>query len=712
MSRESAATSTCRRGGIALLLLVGLLPAMPYDRAAFVSQADEHWNNSDPAKIDTPRFQYYECQNCAEFGSQCAYEGGVPFLRKSEDFIGKWNNQPHYGVRDDKPHPPLIHNVGALRDYLESFGGQHEIRDGGNDVPSWIEPGDFGFLYPNVGEQTPYHTVPIILPFTDGDGHRDADFATNCDPHHSKLGPDKRTFRQKYGERKVEWVHVPSILRYCMQPKQLNNIDSTFKDKMDVFFKYKCCWHEQSGAPWIENPSFYACLGWEEARGLTWDTMKSPRFNLAGCTDVQLRQWSWSTLQTGTNTIEIRGSTDDGATWPHLIAAGSDPAQAIVLPWAANRESVRVAWIYVGHVQKGRYWCVDDIEIQARPSLFYDLSVTEVRWPRGKITQGRTIVPKVWVWNSGSKQDSGWVKFRMYDYYKDSVYVRLWPYQDSLVAFSGWVATPGPHFAECFVEAALDEQRHNDTATMSFSVVADQWDTMFPVYGGFGMRPGACITTTHPDTLYCSPGRYCFFADYIVSQNLWKTRAPTIKNFAQGAGLTYPPHSNLIFAVRGSGKEFYRYNKLYNFWERLHNTKWGVGSNGTLAWGGGERIYLLRGKGYKGFARYYTTGDYWEDRANTPDGTDDGASLVWTGGDSLFALRGGGGREFYLYRISTNTWTTLSAQTPAPVGDGGALAYDPLTNKIYAFFGGNMDCPRFAGQFLRRHLLALHTRLG
>jgi len=58
-----------------LLLAVGMLPATTYDRQAVVDHANEHWNNADPAGRD-PRFMYYPCQSCAEFGSQCQYEIG------------------------------------------------------------------------------------------------------------------------------------------------------------------------------------------------------------------------------------------------------------------------------------------------------------------------------------------------------------------------------------------------------------------------------------------------------------------------------------------------------------------------------------------------------------------------------------------------------------------------------------------------------------
>jgi hypothetical protein len=47
------------------VLVVGVLSAMPYNRANFRKHADEHWNKDVPGLRDH-RFEYYPCQNCAE----------------------------------------------------------------------------------------------------------------------------------------------------------------------------------------------------------------------------------------------------------------------------------------------------------------------------------------------------------------------------------------------------------------------------------------------------------------------------------------------------------------------------------------------------------------------------------------------------------------------------------------------------------------------
>ncbi len=208
--------------------------------------------------------------------------------------------------------------------------------------------------------------------------------------------------------------------------------DSKFIFTWFVRHAFIYCWHENQGGIWLwyDNPTVYACLSWSETRGNTWDTLISPRINLAGCSAAVFRQRCISTLQHGSNkTIEIRGSTNDGATWPYLI--GTDTTTQASLPWATNQRNVRIAWIYKGPAQAGRYWCVDDIEVWAKPSRQRDVSVSEVKFPKGLITQGKQVKPSVFVWNHGMQTES--ISVRMtFGGYTDTRWVRLHPYNDTL----------------------------------------------------------------------------------------------------------------------------------------------------------------------------------------------------------------------------------------------------------------------------------------
>ncbi|MEO0079887.1 MAG: hypothetical protein ABIK44_04335 [candidate division WOR-3 bacterium] len=84
--------------------------------------------------------------------------------------------------------------------------------------------------------------------------------------------------------------------------------------------------------------------------------------------------------------------------------------------------------------------------------------------------------------------------------------MKLYPYNDTLLEFATWNASPGTYTAICYTSLDSDECRGNDTATLTFRVVADTWVRMFPVYGG-GLMPGACLATTDSNTIFCANGR-------------------------------------------------------------------------------------------------------------------------------------------------------------------------------------------------------------
>jgi len=122
--------------------------------------------------------------------------------------------------------------------------------------------------------------------------------------------------------RDLEIIHIPDVMMGCRNLMYYFNSDSTFKIIWYVRHGFKCCWHENLGGswPWSSNPTAYACLSWTEASGTTWDTLISPKLNLAACSSVVFRQRTYSNLLHGGNkTIEVRGSTNDGATWPYHI---------------------------------------------------------------------------------------------------------------------------------------------------------------------------------------------------------------------------------------------------------------------------------------------------------------------------------------------------------------------------------------------------------
>jgi hypothetical protein len=142
----------------------------------------------------------------------------------------------------------------------------------------------------------------------------------------------------------------------------------------------------------------------------------------------------------------------------------------------------------------------------------------------------------------------------------------------------------------------------------------------------------------------------------------------------------------------GSRKCFWAYSIAGDTWKTLAATPFKVSrEGGALAYGGNDRVYLLRGGGKRDFGRFNCSTGVWSTTSALPPAEiGAGGSLVWTRGDTLYALRGGGYRDFYRYVAGADTWDSC-ASLPVTVKAGGALAYYPPGNQIYAFVGGKRD---------------------
>jgi hypothetical protein len=359
---------------------------------------------------------------------------------------------------------------------------------------------------------------------------------------------------------------------------------------------------------------------------------------------------------------------------------------------------VRLAWCYHGVVSSG-FWCIDDVELLAKPTRSKDLCVTEIQAPRGIITQGKIIRPRVYIWNTGKEAATSTVRLTIgsppYSYDQTQTIMPN-PYNDTMLEFNlTWLAMPpGTYTVTAYANLAGDECRANDTASLTFQVVANTWVKMYSIYGGAGMASGACLAPVDTDRIFCATGQKNFFAKYVLREDLWYTRAPTPQSFSNGGALAYPGSGDTLYAFRGNASlDFYKYSISANRWKNFADVLLGrVGSGAAMAYGGGGYIYALRGGQKRDFYRYSIASKQWETRASVPAPAKikQGASLVWTGGDSLYAFCGGDETAFFRYSITQNTWESRTS-TPELVDDGGALAYYPPANKIYAFFGNKKN---------------------
>ncbi|MGQ9759980.1 MAG: hypothetical protein ACUVQ5_05375 [Candidatus Methanomethylicaceae archaeon] len=136
---------------------------------------------------------------------------------------------------------------------------------------------------------------------------------------------------------------------------------------------------------------------------------------------------------------------------------------------------------------------------------------------------------------------------------------------------------------------------------------------------------------------------------------------------------------------------------LNNSWVWVRNTV--TGSYGEAVVGAGTALYIARGSS---FYRYLPVDNSFVELASPPkpDGYafKTGTALAWDFGDYIYALYGAATDEsrkwFYRYNISKNSWQAL-ANTPYDQGEGDAITWVGLDNRIYATIGGEQRATHF-----------------
>lgn len=124
-----------------------------------------------------------------------------------------------------------------------------------------------------------------------------------------------------------------------------------------------------------------------------------------------------------------------------------------------------------------------------------------------------------------------------------------------------------------------------------------------------------------------------------------------------------------------------------------------TGAWGEAVVGTGTALYIARGTS---FYRYRPVDDSLVELTSPPKPDSKafktGTALAWDGDDYIYALYGAATgdsrRWFYRYSISGNSWEALT-NTPADQGEGDAIAWSSLDNRIYATIGGEQRPTHF-----------------
>jgi hypothetical protein len=161
-----------------------------------------------------------------------------------------------------------------------------------------------------------------------------------------------------------------------------------------------------------------------------------------------------------------------------------------------------------------------------------------------------------------------------------------------------------------------------------------------------------------------------------------------------------------VYCLKGSGtSEFYRYNTITYEWQQMSSPPQGpsakaFGKGSGITSDGTGNIWALKGR-YDEFFAYDAASDEWtyEDslpsrgRSGKKKKASDGAALAYCP-SGVYALKGGNTVEFWRYDVAQGTWYQQTDMPLPPkrgkkVKAGGALAYAPDVNALYALKGGS-----------------------
>jgi len=210
-----------------------------------------------------------------------------------------------------------------------------------------------------------------------------------------------------------------------------------------------------------------------------------------------------------------------------------------------------------------------------------------------------------------------------------------------------------------------------------------------------------------------TPGFWAYSTSGSTGWGKLKNIPSNVKNPKSGSGLSYVNQNgeDCIFAMNGSKTDgFYLYFINGDTWHKSASPT--IGSSGKLgykegsclAYDGNNLVYVLKGS-YGDFFRYDLSSNTWTElrrldpaayrnRDGKKKKVKDGAGLVYLNG-SIYLLKGGNTYEFWKYDIRNNTWVQMNPATiwDIPTGggkkvkSGGALCV--LDNFMYALKGNN-----------------------
>jgi hypothetical protein len=207
---------------------------------------------------------------------------------------------------------------------------------------------------------------------------------------------------------------------------------------------------------------------------------------------------------------------------------------------------------------------------------------------------------------------------------------------------------------------------------------AATWQNLSDFPPGAGL--GAALVRVDDGTLYMTAGgngvvsEYEFWR-YDIDLDTWNQLADTIRNPHWATSLAWAG-GDTIYMVQGNGTSgFVGYSIAADQWFALENYPGNVRRAGhSLVWPGqGGYLYCCEGNGTGTFERYDIASDVWQSLADIPTRMWHGSSIAWGGGSTIYAAADS--LDFYAYDIGADMWTQ-KADYPEELYLGAWMTYD------------------------------------
>ncbi|MFO7675827.1 MAG: SBBP repeat-containing protein [bacterium] len=347
-----------------------------------------------------------------------------------------------------------------------------------------------------------------------------------------------------------------------------------------------------------------------------------------------------------------------------------------------------------------------------------DVSATQVLQPTDTLRLWAEVRPRARVRNHSSVALSFPVWLYIGSFYFDARYVAdLAPYDSAEVEFAPWqVRDIGEHSIVCFTAMPGDQEPANDTIRASVTTVPG-WELLAPMPQTEGSRQrdvkdGGSLVCYGDTLVFGLKGNntvefYC----YDVRRDTWlqadsvPRQGPSgrAKRVKKGARLTTAP--GRVFALKGNNTDDFLCYPVSGDSGWLFLAPYPPGGGRRVKGGGGlayvasrDRIYSSKGANTREFFAYDLAANEWLTMADVHPGpkgrkVKQGSCLAYDGGDTIYLLKANY-QEFCAYSIAGDTWIAKPALPFSAYGrkrkvkKDGALAFDPVTRRVWASKGG------------------------